>query len=167
MVPEGQLGPHGRDESHRRVVGTGEHEAKPRSGDALRHLLGSELYLGAKGFEHISRSRPARRRPVAVLGYRNSRPPGHEGRHRRDVDGPFRVAAGPASVHHVVGRFYSLGEAAHGAGETYDLRHRLAPEPQRREQRRRGRRRYCALHNGLERPLSLAFGEVFSGGCLP
>ena len=52
-----------------------------------------------------------------MFGDHNTSPPRHERRRRRDVDGPFRVAAGAASIYDVLRGHDPLGEAAHGAGK--------------------------------------------------
>src|SRR4028119_170715 len=53
---------------------------------------------GAEGREHVRRPRRRRGGAVAVLGDRDTRGRGHEGGHRRDVDGVRAVAAAADDV---------------------------------------------------------------------
>src|SRR4051812_8614049 len=105
---ERQLGPHGYDVAHRRVVGAGEHETDAYLLDAPAYLFWPEPYLRSQGFEDVCRAGLARGGPVTVLGDHNACPPRHERRRRRDVDSSLRVAAGAAGVYDALRRLYLL-----------------------------------------------------------
>ena len=113
--------------AHGAVVVRGEHEAEAGAGDALRHLLGGEVYVDARALEHVGTARAARPAPVAVLRDAHAGPGCDEGRGCRNVEGSRHVSAGarrvdqPLRLHR-----HARREAPHDPGGGGDLLDRLA-----------------------------------------
>ena len=128
---EADFAAHRPDVAHGPVVGRREQEGDARLVQRSRLLGGRGVQIDAERGQNVGRAGLGADGAVAVLGDLQACARQNERGRRGDVVGVLAVAAGAASVDHLIERVLQRqGGLAHGAGEGDDLVHRLAPDAQ-------------------------------------